>query len=313
MQADVAFAYVDYQESVVTSTPLEPKIENSLKIRSFPSYPRMDYSELPNYEGLKIFGIADTICISYFLYMGEKDELARPLLSARVAIIPTTKFDLYGRDVIAVRDFLKVSRDTFPLKEDFFYFIENNSFILDNKKFKETIQKFDLKFLINSISCLITHDKVSIYYLDTSIAESFIRVVYSILPLRILKERSFSTECEVTGSPYAENYVMIPMKEKKRLFPNIFDKKNDKRVEINLEKKKSHHGKYTQIINAVVSELAYGEDWYTISWKEKYQILVTFLDKIISGERVRIVTLSEKLSKMSNTIERIKSIENTTI
>ena len=82
----IVFAYVDYQEKVISNYTLDKNLKEQLKTAVFPSYPSVDFKSQKKYEGIKVIPILDYVCISKYANLGKKDRFGRPILSSFVTV-----------------------------------------------------------------------------------------------------------------------------------------------------------------------------------------------------------------------------------
>lgn len=317
---EIVFAYTNAQEEVISNIPLDQEVKNELCIESFPLYPSSNFSDIPNYEGLKIFNMGNKICISYFFNGGKTDRFGRSVISAKIAIIPVNKFYGNYRDVIAIRDYLRNVRIEQSSEDEFKSYLNQNSFVSEPRRFLNFLNQYNFDFLSKSISCLINSSEVDIYYTNLVDKESFLRVVYFFLPFITLKSSSFVSECERPESGQRETYVMVPKKinSKKKigfgavggLTKKFFGKNLEGKNIIHIDEQKVRSGPYINAVKAIIFEIQKDEEWYTISWDEKYLILLQLLNDIISKDKSNLFVNHGKLRKMDETLRIIKKLEN---
>ena len=287
---NAVLAFVDHQEFVESSKPLDERIKYELTVKAFPTSPKIDYYKRPNYEGLKVFSLNNYLCISSFFYANRTDRFGRPVLSAKVALIPFDSMQEIFRDIVAVGEALKLIRLEDASEEEFVKLVESRSIVTDMSRFRSLAAMFDIDFLARSISLIASFDKgkLILYYSDIRRAYSFIRVAFSLLPLKVIVSKTLTTECEPSINYCDEDIVFLPfgVSEKNLLeesapktrivdiFSDIVRKliNRKKSFEIDLVKNKTGKGKYEKLFKIVLEELIDGEEWYTISWNEKYNI-----------------------------------------
>lgn len=318
-QNEIVFAYVDAQEEVRSTAPLNRDENNELSVESFPSYPRMNFTDIPKYEGTKIFVIGAKICISYFYYGGRNDRFGRPVISAKIAMIPLNKFNGIYRDVIAIIDFLKNSIVERSSEQELKSYLMQNSVVSKSQVFSSFLNRYGLDFLSKSISCLIKSSNVDIYYTTLAERDSFLRAIYLLLPLSVLSCTSFASECESPESEQRETYVLVPERMSNTKFKlrsvelatkKIFGKKSSEQLEIHINEQTVCIGPNLKVIKPILSEILRNEEWYTIPWTEKYLILTKLLDNIISGEKTSLFKQYNKLHQMDETLKTIKKLES---
>ncbi|MEM2614359.1 MAG: hypothetical protein QXO15_09095 [Nitrososphaerota archaeon] len=306
----ITFAHVRFQEEITTSLPLENEVKNKVAFSSFPSYPSSNWPFLRGYEGLKIFSSGERICVSYFFNGGEKDRFGRPILSARVMIIPRDEFDRCCRDVIAVMNLLKNLETINAASSLYVSFLERSALTSNFEAFSNFLQNQEPKFIAKSLSLMIANKRVNIFYENIKDAYSWIRAIYLFMPIDVITKTSFVTDCERLNQVDRENYVMVPRERRvdSHLLAKILKRKLARVANINLEKR-SARGKSYELIEHVILETINDEMWYGIEWYERYRILLELLNKVVTGERPSMTQISEKIRHMSKTIEKTKFLE----
>lgn len=274
-------------------------MEDTLRIEAFPAYPKTDFPDLKNYSGIKVFPVDDFIAISYFINEGHKDSSGRPILSARVALIPKEQFNTCGRDLEAVKMFLKGMKIE-TASSQFANFINEKS--AKEEEFIRLINSLGEELPTKAIDCMLSYSKVNIHYnKDKSLAESLVRLAYLLLPIDVIASNSYSSDCSYISSPQRENYILTQGRVSE-------DKKKEVSF-LDVDSGKASRGKYSKKLNKIIKEIASGREWYTFTWEEKYSLFLKLIEAWFSGRRVKIIETSEKLRRMKETINIVKQLE----
>lgn len=302
MSLNIIFAHADYQEAVRTNGPISRRAEDALRTEVFPAYPKMDFPSLREYSGIKVFPVEGFIAVSYFLNEGRKDSSGRPVLSARVALIPQKLFNTYGRDLDAVKIFLKNMKFETASSQSFMSFVKEKSAAPNEEEFVRLIDLLGEERSTKIIDCMLSYSRVNIHYKDKSLAESLVRLAYLLLPMSVIASNSYSSECSYLSGPQRENYVLTPKGE-----GGETEKKEVGFLDV--DSGKASNGKYYKKLKMIIKEIASKSEWYTLTWEEKYSLLLELVEAWFSGRRVRIIDTSEKLRKMEETINTVRQLE----
>lgn len=302
MSLNVIFANVDYQENVRTTLPVGRSVEDALRTEAFPAYPRMDFPFLSDYSGIKVFPVEDFIAISYFFNEGRKDSSGRPVLSAKVAVIPQKLFNSCGRDIEAMKIFLKNTKLEAESSQSFMNFIREESAVFNKEKFVRLINFLGEERAAKAVDCIMSHSRVNIYYKDKSLAESLVRLVYLLLPISVVASSSYSSECSYLSGLQRENYVLTEG-----------EGSEGERKEVgflNVDSGKASSGKYFKKLKILIKEITSGSEWYPLTWEEKYFLLLELVEAWFSGRKIiKMTEMSEKLRKVQETIDAIRQLE----
>ncbi len=312
--ATVAFAYAEHQGNVIVQGSISNKTREALNIDSFPKYPKIDFMSEPSYEGLKIFTTDGCVCISHFFNGRKRDSANRPVLSAKVAVIPSEVFNNYSRDLKAVHDFLRHTDIDSMSGSLLAGFIDNNSIVSDFNRISQFVRQYDPDFLADSISCISLNDDVRILYKDVSEGLSFIRAVYLFLPINSIMRTSFSSVCEYEDPIDKENVVLVPRKDISTIskIKGFFDKNEQmekESYEIDIEKRHVRPKCHVRGVREIISEIISDFTWYSFTWQEKHALLLDYLNDVLSDRKASLVSMSNKLGTMKKTLDRVTELE----
>ena len=320
---DVILAFIDYQESVESTRPLEGRVKEELTVRAFPTSPRIGYHEVPGYEGLKVFPLDEYLCVSLFYYAGRVDRFRRPILSAKAALLPIHSIQPTFRDIVAVGEALKLVSLGEGSERWFKELVRSRSVIASKSRFRSLAGSFSLDFLADSLSFMAStgKGKLIIYYPSMETAKAFIRLAYTLLPLKVVASRTLTTECEPPIEYCEEDVILLPseagrkglLDSVKRRINSLLERSTrlsgEKASVIDLAKGKTGRGRLRGLFKRVLEELLDEREWYSVEWSEKYDVLVRFIEAVFSGRRVGLSELSEKIRLMKDTVKRIESLE----
>jgi hypothetical protein len=308
-----AFAYVTAQEEIITNIPIDKELKSIVKLTCFPSYPNSSWPREQNYNGLKIFPAMNNLCISYFFNEGKKDRFGRPILSSKVIIIPKQLLGFQHREISAYINFLKkinIHTVTIEALEDF---LHKNTVTTDRQSLNGFLDSQSISFVAKSISCLMSNDRVNIFYRNEDELNRWLSAAYLFLPPSTLLNKVFVSDCEGLNQENRENFVAIPKVEKESLLQPItkmFEKKPKDLEIIDIEKHKADGNKYGDLMEGVISEICSEKEWYSINWEERNKLLIAFLNKaVLAEEKASLHEISEKISAMTKTLERVRSLE----
>ncbi|MBS7251262.1 MAG: hypothetical protein KIH08_11860 [Candidatus Freyarchaeota archaeon] len=304
MDQNVIFAHADYQEDVETTEPVKPRIRDTLKTEAFPAYPKMDFPSLKDYSGIKVFPIEDFAAISYFLNERRRDSSGRPVLSARVALIPQKFFNTWGRDLDAVKTFLKSLKIETASNQSFLDFVREKSAIFNREELVRLINSFGGEYVAKAIDCIMSHHKVNIYYGDKGLAESLVRSVYLLLPISIIMSKSYSSECSYISGSQRENYVLTPGGDVRG-----GDRGGKEIGFLDVDSGKASSGKYFKKLKILIEEIVRGKEWYTLTWEEECLLLLELPEAWFSGRKIKMTEASNKLQKMEETLNAVRMLE----
>ncbi|MEM2144563.1 MAG: hypothetical protein QW279_04330 [Candidatus Jordarchaeaceae archaeon] len=302
MDQNVIFAQADYQEDVETTEQVKPRTRDVLKIEAFPAYPKMDFPSLKDYSGIKVFPVEDFVAISYFLNEGHRDSSGRPVLSARVALIPQKLFNTCGRDLDAVKMFLKGMKVETASSQSFLDFVKEKSAIFKREELVRLINSFGEEYVAKATDCIMSHHQVNIYYRDRGLAESLVRSAYLLLPISVIMSKSYSSECSYISGSQRENYVLAPGGEGG-------DGGGKEVGFLDVDSGKASGGKYSKKLKIIIEEIVRGREWYTLTWEEEYLLLLELLEAWFSGRKIKMTEMSDKLRRMEETVNTVKQLE----
>lgn len=310
----IAFAYTEHQGNVIVQGSIANKTREALNIESFPKYPKIDFMSDPSYEGLKIFAVDKDICISHFFNERKRDCANRPILSAKVAVIPADIFNNYGRDLNAIRDYLRQTSIDTMSDSLFTAFIKNNSMVSEFNRISRFVAQYDYNFLADSICCLSLHMDAKILYRDVSEGLSFIRAIYVFLPISSIMKTSFSSVCEYEHPLNRESFVLVPKKDYSTLskIKGFFERKNQEEresYEVDIAQQQVRPKCHGKGVKEIISEIVSDFTWYSFTWDEKYALLLDYLNDTLSEKKESLLSMSEKLGTMKETLERVRELE----
>lgn len=303
----IGFIRVRYQEAPEVVENVPSKVAEYSSIFAFPSSPTFERMISPDYRGIKIIRVNDSILVSLFGYMGERDKFRRPVLTARIIVFDEEAFDIYGRSPSRTVDYInKMGRFN---ANDFISFIRETAPMFNRGSFKETISGFSIRF-ISSLACSIFKYRSGIVLYDNWInALKILDLIYLTSPMVTLRDLSVSTDCSDLESEDKEDIVFVYSKDKKA----EKDAKNiSKRKKIPLirENEVSMKCDMTNAFEVIIKEIIDDFEWFGMSWDEKYRILINFMNKRLSGERISLADMNDSLRKILETAERIKGVDN---
>jgi len=303
----IGFIRVRYQEAPEVVENVPSKAAEYSSIFAFPSSPTFERMISPDYRGIKIIRVNDSILVSLFGYMGERDKFRRPVLTARIIVFDEEAFDIYGRSPSRTVDYInKMGRFN---ANDFISFIRETAPMFNRGSFKETISGFSIRF-ISSLACSIFKYRSGIVLYDNWInALKILDLIYLTSPMVTLRDLSVSTDCSDLESEDKEDIVFVYSKDKKA----EKDAKNiSKRKKIPLirENEVSMKCDMTNAFEVIIKEIIDDFEWFGMSWDEKYRILINFMNKRLSGERISLADMNDSLRKILETAERIKGVDN---
>jgi len=307
MSLRIGFIRVRYQEAPEVVENVSPKVAEYSSIFAFPSSPTFERVMSPDYRGIKIVRVDDSILVSLFGYMGERDKFRRPVLTARIIVFDEEAFDIYGRSPSRIVDYInKMNRFD---ANDFTSFIKKTAPMFNRSSFKETVSGFSIRF-ISSLACSIFRYKSGIVLYDNWInALKVLDLIYLTSPIMALRDISVSTDCGDLKSDDREDIVFVYSKDKKAKK----DAKNisrRKKIPLIRENEVSMKCDMTNAFEVIIKEMIDDFDWFGMSWNEKYRILIDFMNKRLSGERISLADMNDSLRKILETAKRIEGVED---
>lgn len=306
------FGNAKYQGPVTTSESLPSRLQSQLELDPFPNSTPIDIADR-DYSGVKYTPVSDSLCVSAFGYEGATDESNRPVLSSQFVLFDRDEFNAVGHDIVAVAKYLRSESDDHS-EAGIRQFLGEKGSILQRSEFIKVAQRFDEEFLAGSTSQVLSGPNAHIYYDRYDHAISFVRLLFSLLPAERLSRVSFSTAC-ADPSDNVEDYVLVDSAERdtRPQDGTVFDRLRggDEEAEIHLDMSRAAEGEYFGATRKSLAELLHGDPWYDISWADKREILLRYLEATVAGRAVSPVDCSEKLQQMKETTERVESIAET--
>ena len=305
------FAEVDFQGEVKSPHQIEQQLLSSLNLEPFPTNAKLDFSSDPNYSGLKVFPLKQYICFSYFFYSGNVDRFDRPVLSARVIGIAFHNLSYKAFDVFAIRNILISHSHELTTESQLNMKLEELSAFSDFSTFSNTIKQYDRKFIAKCVNGILKNDRGIIQFENITNAFLFLRTIFLLIPISVLKNKSFVTECENPGSEIREDFVFTQITRKSKssfAIKDYFKKKDHEEMIIDITKSRIKHARKDAGLELLISEMINHTTWYNIDWVERYLLLKELLEGYHTDEKINFIRSSDKLVKMNNTMKIVESL-----
>jgi hypothetical protein len=209
------------------------------------------------------------------------------------------------RDPILIREFLET--DGPRSEERFSTFRAYNLAVTEKELFEQLVEQFEPGFLGDAAGTLLERERASVVVSDRSRADSFIRLVYSVLPVDHLQRLSVVSDC---ASPDRDDTEDVVLTEREEATSSRFGgfRRGTADGTIDLFQEIASNNQYSACLTDIYAELAADEGWFDIDWNEKHAILTDFLARRYAGDDCDIIDSSDKLSAMQRTIERARNI-----
>lgn len=300
------FARVDYQESVATDADLPDRTADRLRVAPFPAYPRPDYADREAYGATKVVPVGGRICVSWVTYRGHADRDGRPLLTADLALLTTDEFAAAGRDVALVRDYLRrAGTDATP--GGFEDYRDSTGDLSDESVFRDACGRFDRELLADGVATVLDGGRTVVDHEDRDRGEAFLRLAWGILPLAVVAETSFCTDCQHPGRDGAEDVVLSTGTSGGG--SGVFGGSTGTEADVDLATGDAPGGPRSSLVRAVLDELLATDGWYGFTWSERRSLLLDHLAGGHAGDGQSLVDRSDRLRAMEATLDRIRAVD----
>lgn len=290
--------YVQFQELVEGFNFLPEIKRKRLLYQVFPECLPINFSDQPDFNGIKTFNYDNKLLfISRFFYRGKKDRSGRALLEACVLSVDFKEFNKYYRDVELIVNLLDQMANKGVLDKNLFLKeLYGKNIFSDERKFLEFIglvRKYGSSFLSQILGAVIDRKRLIILHKEQDY--TIMKIIFILLPKKILYKLSTSTVCTNPDEKYRENIVVT----------SVYPEKTSEPV-VDLNSKSIRNGSKNELIEFVLEELVSGS-WFGFSQIELFNFLVDYLDHAIT-KMSNPVEVSEKLRAMVATVAKAEKL-----
>lgn len=306
----VTVACLHYQGEVSNTGDFSASELQEIKQSAFPQSVPVDFRTQPGFHGLAIFPLEKRIAVSYIFDGGATDDWKRPILSAKVIAIETAVWNTIARDISPIIQFLTTndcgSKTPVNLHEPLAELIESESALFSQETFAEVfyLVPFALPRLAHLIHACVFSRNIILYTGQSELREKVLRCLLFWLPLHQIGHLHISTVCADVSTMNRENLVFAsgqPVVDWKQKLKSMLGSKKltpDDCCAIDLQSPEFPEVRARAMqpaeIERILRELLEGSAWKPLTFRQKYQLLLAYLERMSGGKHVKWQTLADE-------------------
>lgn len=305
------FGSIVFQQKETFSKNLNSEEIFELQRKVFPTSYQQDFRNNENFQGFKIFDLQKKyLGISFITDSKENDQWNRPLIRADIALFTRELFNLIGRDILSIKNYLINCRqkqlEPKEMANNFTsHQIYQNSILVIPEKFEQMVNSLwkeyssNPEFFYDVVSNALVKEKIVLDGEDSNISP-VLQLLFLVLPFSRLTSISLSSICTNPLDVNSENIIISNQFSGGLLSKLVMSGP----CIIDTNTKTIKHGQKTRIGELIVNSF-FDDTWYTFDRLEQYRILLDMIESYFDRRTVDVTDTNEKILAMRNTINAI--------